>query len=869
LTPLTVTDNIRLPPLQIEAAIATSCEVMKKNSTAFLILFLLGTNFSSPAQQPKGGQKEIYHSGWIDLNKNGRKDIYEDSHANIDKRINDLLSQMTLDEKTCQTATLYGYGRVLKDELPTPEWQNRIWKDGIANIDEHLNGWVEAPNSNYARDIAKHIWAMNEVQRFFIEETRLGIPADFTNEGLRGVAFYRATSFPSELSQGHTWDKELIREIGRITATEARALGYTNIYAPTLDVARDQRWGRIEDTYGEDPFLASRLGVEMIKAMQQDYRVASTVKHYAVYSYGKGAREGQARTDPQTSPREVENVFLPPFKAAVKEAAVLGVMSSYNDYDSIPVTGSKYWLTERLRNDFGFRGYVVSDSAAVEYLYNKHGVAADMKDAVRQSIEAGLNVKTNFTQPDDFILPLRELVKEGKVSMKTLDDRVRDVLRVKFLVGVFDHPYVLDADHSQKIVDSAEHQQVALRAARESMVLLKNDGGILPLSKAIRSIAVIGPNADDDSTTRYRYGPNGITGVTVLAGIRNKLGNTVKINFAKGCEATNDNWPDTEVLPEPLSTKEKDELHNAEVAAKNSDVAIVVLGDSTKTVGETKSRTSLDLPGRQLELVQAVHAAGKPVIVVLINGRPMSINWINKYVPGILEAWFPGAQGGTAIADVLFGDYNPGGKLTVTFPKTVGQIPYNFPTKPNAQWEGEKTRVNGALYYFGHGLSYTSFSYSNLRINPGVVPIVSGTVDDAPSGRSIVVSFDVKNTGPREGDEVAQLYTHQLVSSVTTYEKNLRGFDRIHLQPGETKNVTFHLTPEDLALWNRQMHMVVEPGKFKVMIGSSSEDIRLTGEFEIPASNKRLVTALQQSHDFGKNKTQGTRRLTASITGRN
>src|SRR5882672_7203882 len=482
---------------------------------------------------------------------------------------------------------------------------------------------------------------MNEVQRFFIEDTRLGIPADFTNEGLRGVAFTTATSFPSELGMGHTWDPALVREMGRITALEARALGYTNVYAPTLDVSRDQRWGRIEDTYGEDPYLVSRLGVEMVKGLQEHHNVASTGKHFAVYSVGKGAREGEARTDPQVSPREVENILLPPFHAAIKEGGMLGVMSSYNDYDGVPVTGSKYWLTDRLRNDFGFKGYVVSDSAAVEYLYNKHAVAADMKDAVRQSIDAGLNVKTNFTPPDDFILPLRELVKEGKVAMKTLDDRVRDVLRVKFLVGIFDRPYVADADATAQIVNSAAHQAVALRAARESLVLLKNDHNVLPLSKAINSIAVIGPNADDDSSTQYRYGPSGVRGVTVLEGIKNKLGGKARVQYAKGCEIVDAHWPETEVLPEPLIKEEQEEIDKAVEVAKNSDVAIVVLGDSAKTVGESASRTSLDLPGRQLNLVQAVYATGKPVIVVLINGRPLSINWVNKYVPGIVEAWFP------------------------------------------------------------------------------------------------------------------------------------------------------------------------------------------------------------------------------------
>jgi beta-glucosidase len=794
------------------------------------LLITVLVSFSAPfrAQDHKSPSK-IYHDGWIDLNKNDRMDVYENPAAPIEQRVEDLLSQMNLAEKTCQTATLYGYKRVLQDELPTPNWKNEIWKDGIANIDEHLNGWGAGSKSVYATDIRKHVWAMNETQRFFVEETRLGIPVDFTNEGLRGLSFTTATSFPSELGMGNTWDPGLVREMGRITGQEARALGYTNVYAPTLDVSRDQRWGRIEDTYGEDPYLASRLGVEMVKGLQEHYTVASTGKHFAVYSVGKGAREGEARTDPQVAPREVENILLPSFKAAIKEGGMLGVMSSYNDYDGIPVTGSKYWLTERLRNDFGFKGYVVSDSAAVEYLYKKHAVAVDMKDAVRQSIEAGLNVKTNFTRPYDFILPLRELVKEGKVSIKMLDDRVRDVLRVKFILGIFDHPYVADAAATERLVNSAAHQQVALRAARESIVLLKNDQNVLPLNKEIKSIAVVGPNADDDSTARYRYGPSGVKGVTVLEGIRAKLGDRVKVNYAKGCEITDAHWPETEVLPEPLTREESSEIGKAVAAAEKSDLTVVVLGDSMKTVGESASRTSLDLPGHQLDLVKAVQATGKPIIVVLINGRPMSINWINKYVSGIIEAWFPGVQAGTAIADVLFGDYNPGGKLTVTVPRTVGQIPFNFPTKPNAQWEGEKTRVNGALYYFGHGLSYTTFAYSNLRISP----LIQNQRGD------VAVSVDVKNSGAREGDEVVQLYTRDLVSSVTTYEKNLRGFKRIQLQPGETKTVNFVLRPDDLALWDRSMRFVVEPGKFKVMIGSSSEDIRLHAEFEIVATSAR------------------------------
>lgn len=805
--------------------------------TSFLLIFAIffnGFGLNLAAQDvsifPK---KNIYFDGWTDFNKNGKKDIYEDSTADINQRIENLLAQMTLEEKTNQTATLYGYNRVLRDPLPTPEWKNAIWKDGIANIDEQNNGWDDKnPNNIYANDTKKHVWAMNEVQRFFIEETRLGIPVDFTNEGIRGVAYTTATSFPSQLALANTWDKKLVREVGRITGIEARALGYTNIYAPIMDMGRDQRWGRYEDTYGEEPFLAGELGVEMVKGLQEKYAVAATAKHFAVHGVNKGAREGEARVDPQISPREVEYIFNKPFGKVIKEGGLLGVMASYNDYDGVPIISSKYWLIDRLRKEYGFKGYVVSDSGAVEHLDKKHGTAIDAKDSVRQSIEGGLNVKTNFNLPETFILPLRELVKEGKISMQTLDERVRDVLRVKFLLGLFDRPYIKDANETEKIVNSAEHQQVALQAAHESIVLLKNDKNILPLSKKVNSIAVIGPNADNKSNMTYRYGVSRVgNGVTALQGIKDKLGDKVQINYAKGCDVTSANWAEEEILPTSLTQKEKDEIEKAVEAAKKSVVSIVFLGDQTTafqrpeplTVGESASRTSLDLPGRQLDLIKAVYAVGKPVIVVLINGRPMSINWIDKNVSGILETWFPGGHGGTAIADVLFGDYNPNGKLTSTFPKSVGQIPFNFPSKPNAQWEGEKSRVNGALYYFGHGLSYTTFQYSNLKITP----------EKQNASGNVTVSFDVKNTGTREGVEIAQLYTRDVVSSVITYEKNLRGFERVNLKPNETKTVTFSLKPEDLEMLDINMHWIVESGMFKVMVGSSSEDIRLNGEFEI------------------------------------
>lgn len=449
-------------------------------------------------------KKSMYHKEWIDFNKNGRKDIYEDPKAPLNERIEDLLSQMTVEEKTCQMVTLYGYQRVLKDSLPTPDWKNQLWKDGIGAIDEHLNafrGWGVPPMQNeLVWPASNHAWALNEVQRFFVEETRLGIPADFTNEGIRGVENYIATNFPTQLALGHTWNRELIRQVGYITGREARLLGYTNVYAPILDVGRDQRWGRYEEVYGESPYLVAELGIAMGKGLQTDMQVASTAKHFIAYSNNKGAREGFARVDPQMSWREVENIHAYPFTRVIQEAGILGVMSSYNDYDGFPIQSSYYWLTQRLRGTMGFRGYVVSDSDAVEYLYSKHKTAKDMKEAVRQSVEAGLNVRCTFRSPESYVLPLRELIQEGGLSMETIDNRVRDILRVKFLTGLFDTPYQTDLALADKEVNSKAHQQVALQASREGLVLLKNANNLLPLDKSqIKRIAVCGPNADEAS----------------------------------------------------------------------------------------------------------------------------------------------------------------------------------------------------------------------------------------------------------------------------------------------------------------------------------------------------------------------------------
>lgn len=799
-----------------------------------LSLLAFGGTFVSAQKIPsvyKPVKKEIYHKGWIDFNKNGVKDVYEDPSAQLDSRIEDLLNQMTMEEKTCQMVTLYGYKRVLKDDLPTLEWKTSLWKDGIGAIDEHLNGfqqWGLPPSDNpNVWPASRHAWALNEVQRFFVEETRLGIPVDFTNEGIRGVESYRATNFPTQLGIGHTWNRNLVRRIGEITGYEARMLGYTNVYAPILDVGRDQRWGRYEEVYGESPYLVAELGIEMVKGMQKDYQVAATAKHFVAYSNNKGAREGMARVDPQMSPREVEMIHVYPFKRVIQETGLLGVMSSYNDYDGIPVQGSYYWLTERLRGEMGFRGYVVSDSDAVEYLYTKHGTAKDMKEAVRQSVEAGLNVRCTFRSPESFVEPLRELVKEGGISEETINSRVRDILRVKFLIGLFDSPYQMQLTEADKVVENPEHEAVALQASRESIVLLKNDNKTLPLDiDKVKTISVCGPNADEEGYALTHYGPLAVDVTTVLEGIKEKVAGKAEVLYTKGCDLVDANWPESEIIDYPLTSDEKKEIDIAVENALKSDVAVVVLGGGQRTCGENKSRTSLELPGRQLQLLQAVQATGKPVILVLINGRPLSVNWADKFVPAILEAWYPGSKGGIAIADVLFGDYNPGGKLTVTFPKTVGQIPFNFPAKPASQVDGGKnpgpdgnmSRVNGALYPFGYGLSYTTFEYSDIQLTPKVIT----------PNETATVTLKVTNTGDMSGDEVVQLYTHDVLSSVTTYEKNLAGFERVHLQPGETKEVKFNIDRKHLELLDADMKWVVEPGEFVVMAGSSSEDIRQT-----------------------------------------
>lgn len=769
------------------------------------------------------GMENIYMVGWIDFNKNGVKDIYEDPNQPIEERVNDLLQQMTLEEKTCQLATLYGSGRVLEDKVPNETWKEQIWRDGIANIDEQANG-LGTFASELSFPYPVSVRNRHAIQKWFVEETRLGIPVDFTNEGIRGLCHDRATMFPAQCGQGSTWNRKLIREIARVTAEEANALGYTNIYSPILDVARDPRWGRVVECYGEDPYLVGELGKQMIEGLQA-YGLVSTPKHFAVYSIPIGGRDEGTRTDPHVAPREMMTVFLEPFRKAFSEAGAMGVMSSYNDYDGIPVSGSHYFLTEILREQWGFDGYVVSDSEAVEFLYSKHRVATDLSDAAAQVVNAGLNVRTAFSLPENYILPLRKAIADGKVSMEILDSRVADVLRVKFRLGLFDNPYRGNAQLAECVVHSEEHQSIARQAALESIVLLKNEGNLLPLSKKLKKVAVIGPNANEKTDLICRYGPANAPIKTVYEGIKEILSHAT-VKYAKGADIIDSHFPESELYFVPLDEDEQSMIDEAVTLASESDVSILVLGGNEKTVREEYSRSALDLCGRQEELLRAVCAVGKPVVLVMLDGRAATINWAEKYVPAIVHGWFPGEFTGDAIASVLFGEYNPGGKLPVTFPKSVGQIPYAFPFKPAADSKG-KVRVDGALYPFGYGLSYTTFSYRDLELSHDTINLYD----------SVALCCKVKNTGNVSGDEIVQLYLRDEVSSVITYDKVLRGFERVHLEPGEEKTVKFVLTPQDMGLYNRENRFVVEPGKFSIMIGRSSTDVSLRTSFFVRSGN--------------------------------
>ncbi|HEX5085114.1 MAG TPA: glycoside hydrolase family 3 N-terminal domain-containing protein [Blastocatellia bacterium] len=740
---------------------------------------------------------------------------YRNPKLPVEQRVADLLSRMTVEEKVAQVTTLW----TRKPNQKPHEWtmadRGDFSPEAAALVMKHGIGQIARQRER--KDARQSAIYANAVQKWLKENTRLGIPAMFHDEALHGHMATGSTSFPTPISLASSWDPELISRIFTVAALESRIRGGHQVLGPNLDLARDPRWGRTEETYGEDPYLASRLGVACIKALQgpgpgvDGEHVMATAKHYAAH----GQPESGTNVGPSNiSERILREIFLPTFEAAVKEAGVLSVMPSYNEIDGVPSHASHLLLQKILRQEWGFRGLIAADYNAIEQLQTLHHVAANRAEAAKLALEAGVDIEL----PDPDVYPsLIQLINDGKVSMATLDRSVANVLRAKFMLGLFENPYV-DPERAVKLTNSKAHKDLAAEAARRSITLLKNEGGLLPLDRAkLKSIAIIGPNAAGVHLGGYSDAAPG-HGVSVLEGVRNKAGEQIKVNYAEGCKITKEGgnwWADSSQLGDAETDAKL--IAEAVEAAKASDVAVLVVGGNEDTNKEgwannhLGDRDSLDLVGRQNDLVKAVLETGKPTVVMLINSAPLSINYIAEKVSAILEGFYLGEETGVAVADVLFGDYNPGGKLAVSFPRSVGQLPIAYNHKPSAR-RGYLFTSKEPLFPFGHGLSYTTFEYSTPNVTPAQI---------GPSGRA-EVSVTVRNTGKRAGDEVVQLYIRDLVSSVTRPVMELKDFKRVTLAPGESRTVNFTITPDKLSFLDINMNRIVEPGAFDIMVGTSS-----------------------------------------------
>jgi beta-glucosidase len=761
-----------------------------------------------------------------------------DSAATIKKKVKALLSKMTLTEKVAQLGGAF-VAPLTENGKFSPAKAGEILKHGI--------GHISAPAMTSGLPLREVVNLINDIQKHLKENTRLGIPAIIHEECLNGFRARGATIFPQNIGLASTWEPELIGRITRVIRRQMRAAGMHQGLAPVLDVARDPRWGRVEETFGEDPHLVSRLGVAYIKGLQGDdikQGIVATTKHFA----GHGLPESGLNCAPShIPPRLFREVFLYPFEKAVKEAGVLSVMNAYHEIDGIPCAASEELLTDILRQEWGFDGVVVSDYFAIAQLETIHRIAADKSEAAKLSLQAGLDVELPGT--DCYGEPLLKAVKSGAVPIALVDQSVARVLSLKFRLGLFENTYVNPAD-AVKVIDTPDDRNLAREAARKSIILLKNDGNLLPLKKNVRSIAVIGPSANSQRNllgdytypahARFEIKTDKKTGkaqlvwkdkdrdkdkvaapevVTVLEGIKGAVGKNTKVFYSRGSE---------------VKTDSRDGFTEAVKAARSADVTVVVGGDISglmpdATSGEMRDRSVLGLPGVQEELVKAVYATGTPMVLVLANGRPYTLKWLAEKIPAIIVAWEPGEEGGRAVADVLFGDYNPGGKLPVSFPRNEGQLPVYYYRKPSGRksptWGDYVDGSADPLYEFGYGLSYTTFEFSDLSISPKRV---------AKDG-SVTIKVDVMNTGKGAGEEVVQLYINDVLASVTRPVKELKGFERIYLKSGEKKTVTFRIPADGLAFYNKKMERKVEPGVFKVMIGRSSADIVLEGEFKVNA----------------------------------
>ena len=755
---------------------------------------------------------------------------YKNPRLPVERRVADLLSRMTLEEKVAQLVCLWSGRPQVKPQTDfstdrgdfSPEKAAEVMKYGIGQIARQRERKGPREGAIFA----------NALQKWLIENTRLGVPAILHDEILHGHMAQGSTSFPQPIALASTWDPDFVSKVFTAAAIETRARGSHQVLGPNLDVAREPRWGRTEETYGEDPYLVSRMGVAVIKALQgimldrkdgvktatgpgipkqiDGDHVIATAKHFAAH----GQPEGGTNIAPANySDRILREIFLPSFESAVKDAGVMSVMASYNEIDGVPSHANKWLLEKVLREEWNFQGLVASDYYGIPQLDSLHHVAGNKAEAARLALESGVDIE--LPDPDCFPI-LVQLVKERKISEALIDLAVARNLKAKFLLGLFENPYV-DPERTVKVTNSPAHRDLAAEAARRSIVLLKNDNNLLPLDRsAVKSIAVIGPNADRAHLGGYSDNPE--RGISVLQGITNKVGSTIKVTHALGCRITKEGgdwWADTS----QLNDRVEDEKLIAEAFAvvKSADIAVLVLGGNEDTNKEgwadnhLGDRDSLELVGRQNDLVKAILETGKPTIVVLINSGPLSVNYIAEKVPAILEGFYLGQETGVGIADVLFGDYNPAGKLAVSFPRSVGQLPIYYNRKPTAK-RGYLFTSKDPLFPFGYGLSYTTFEYSNLKVSPERI---------GPSGQSRV-SVTVTNTGKRAGDEIVQLYIHDLVSSVTRPVMELKDFKRVSLAAGESKTVEFLITPDKLAFFDLNMKRIVEAGWFEIMVGTSS-----------------------------------------------
>jgi beta-glucosidase len=751
----------------------------------------------------------------------GNAPLYQDPKADVDQRVEDLLGRMTLEEKIVQLTTVW----TRKQEIFTtnndfdPDKAHKVFPDGIGHIarPSDLRGTGDPFETPY-RDAKQTVALVNAIQKFAVKNTRLGIPVLFHEEGLHGYAARDATSFPQAIALASSWDPDLLTRVFTVAAREMRARGVQMVLAPVVDVARDPRWGRIEETYGEDPYLVGQLGIAAVRGFQGDTlplapgKVFATLKHMT----GHGQPEGGTNVGPASiSERTLREVFFPPFAAAVHSSHALNVMASYNEIDGIP-SHANYWLLhDILRGEMGFTGAVVSDYEGIEQLVTLHHVEPDFLHAAARAMHAGVDSDL----PDGAAYAkLPEALSKGLVTQEQIDTAVRRMLREKFLSGLFENPYA-DAKAAQAITNNAEARTLAVQAARETTVLLKNDGA-LPLNTNIKTLAVVGPNAARVDLGGYSNVPNHT--VSLLDGIRAKVGSRVKIVSAEGVRITDkgDWYSDDVVLADRDANLAR--IKQAVEVAKGADEIVLAIGSSSAVSREgwdkashLGDRADIGLIAQQNELAQAMFALGKPVVVVLINGAPLSIPEVAAKANALLEAWYPGQEGGTALADILFGDANPGGKLPLTIARSIAQLPLYYNQKPTAH-RGYLFDTTEPLFPFGFGLSYTTFDISAPHL----------AAKQVKAGDPVTVSVDVRNTGKVAGDEVVQLYLHDVVSSVTRPIKELKGFKRVTLAPGESKTVQFTLDREAFALWNQDMKRVVEPGAFEIMVGPNSVDLK-------------------------------------------